>query len=174
MNRNKQSGLVGAVCGAARPRSALVPAAIVRHTVADLVRAQYPAWSSDSYICHDDLARFRGQYMQTLLEDEKGELTALEQEVVQSLQQHDIVSANIDTMFDQKLSFGERLLIPADQFKRQVSELIDRLKATPRQPGVEEIRIPSERAFRERERRRIEGIVMERKVVQALQALAAS
>jgi LDH2 family malate/lactate/ureidoglycolate dehydrogenase len=36
---------------------------------------------------------------------------------------------------------------------------------------VEEIRIPSERAFRERERRRVEGIVLERKVVEALRAL---
>jgi LDH2 family malate/lactate/ureidoglycolate dehydrogenase len=70
--------------------------------------------------------------------------------------------------------FDPGLLIPADQFKHQVSELIDRLKATPRQPGVAEIRIPSERAFRERERRRLEGLVVERKVVQALQALAAS
>ena len=49
--------------------------------------------------------------------------------------------------------------------------MVERIKATPRQPGVDEIRIPSERAFRERERRRVEGIVLERKVVAALQAL---
>ncbi len=72
------------------------------------------------------------------------------------------------------IAFAPGLLIPADQFTRQVSELIDRLKATPRQPGVEEIRIPSERAFRERERRRVEGIVFDRKVVEALNALASS
>jgi len=59
-------------------------------------------------------------------------------------------------------------------FTQQVSDLIACLKATPRQPGVEEIRIPSERAFRERERRRLEGIVLERKVVEALNALAMS
>jgi LDH2 family malate/lactate/ureidoglycolate dehydrogenase len=70
--------------------------------------------------------------------------------------------------------FAPGLLIPAEQFQQQVSDLIARLKATPRQPGVEEIRIPSERAFRERERRRVEGIVLERKVVEALHALAAS
>ena len=72
------------------------------------------------------------------------------------------------------IAFNPGLLIPAEQFTQQVSELIARLKATPRQPGVEEIRIPSERAFRERERRRIEGIVLERKVVAALHALASS
>src|SRR5215475_11726327 len=37
-------------------------------------------------------------------------------------------------------------------FNRQVTELIDRVKATPRQAGIDEIRIPSERAFRSRER----------------------
>jgi LDH2 family malate/lactate/ureidoglycolate dehydrogenase len=72
------------------------------------------------------------------------------------------------------VAFDPGLLIPADQFKRQVSELIDRLKAPPRQPGVEEIRIPSERAFRERERRRVEGIVLAGQVVEALNTLASS
>jgi LDH2 family malate/lactate/ureidoglycolate dehydrogenase len=48
---------------------------------------------------------------------------------------------------------------------------VHQIKSAPRQPGVAEIRIPSERAFRERERRRREGIVLERKVVDALQAL---
>jgi LDH2 family malate/lactate/ureidoglycolate dehydrogenase len=66
------------------------------------------------------------------------------------------------------------LLIPIDQFRRQVSELIEHLKAVPRQPGVEEIRIPSERAFRERERRRIEGLVFERNIVEALNDLVSS
>lgn len=70
------------------------------------------------------------------------------------------------------VAFDPGLLIPAEEFKRQVSELIDHLKATPRQPGVAEIRIPSERAFRERERRRLEGLVVDRAVVEALHALA--
>jgi LDH2 family malate/lactate/ureidoglycolate dehydrogenase len=72
------------------------------------------------------------------------------------------------------ITFDPGLLIPADQFTRQMSELVDRLKATPRQPGVEAIRVPSERAFRERARRRVEGLVFERKVVEALNALASS
>jgi LDH2 family malate/lactate/ureidoglycolate dehydrogenase len=56
-------------------------------------------------------------------------------------------------------------------FPAQIAELVARIKATPRQPGVEEIRIPSERAFREREQRRVEGITVDRKVVAALHAL---
>src|SRR5262249_7840642 len=44
------------------------------------------------------------------------------------------------------------LLVGLSEFKQQVSELIDRIKATPRQPGVDEILIPGERGFRSRER----------------------
>jgi LDH2 family malate/lactate/ureidoglycolate dehydrogenase len=64
-----------------------------------------------------------------------------------------------------------KIMLPVGDFPKQMSELVARIKATPRQPGVSEIRIPSERASRERERRRREGIVIEKKVVDALNAL---
>lgn len=63
------------------------------------------------------------------------------------------------------------LMLPGGEFPKQMAELVAKIKATPRQPGVDEIRIPSERAFRERDRRRNEGIVLERKVVESLKAL---
>jgi len=65
------------------------------------------------------------------------------------------------------------IMLPGSDFAQQMSELVRRIKATPRQPGVDEIRVPSERARRERERRRSEGIVIERKVVDSLEALSA-
>jgi LDH2 family malate/lactate/ureidoglycolate dehydrogenase len=60
---------------------------------------------------------------------------------------------------------------PDNAFQRQMTELVETIKALPKQDGVEEIRVPSERAFKERERRRIEGIVVEKKIVEMLQAL---
>jgi LDH2 family malate/lactate/ureidoglycolate dehydrogenase len=69
------------------------------------------------------------------------------------------------------LVFKPDLLIDLDDFKQQVSELIDRVKATPRQPGVSEIRIPGERALRGRERALREGIEVDRVVYEALAAL---
>lgn len=67
------------------------------------------------------------------------------------------------------IAIDPAILVP--DFAAQMAELVARIKATPRQPGVDEIRIPSERAFREREHRRVEGIVLDRKVVDALNAL---
>ena len=68
--------------------------------------------------------------------------------------------------------FKPDLLLPLAEFKREASGLVERVKATPRQPGVEEIRIPSERAFRSRERFSREGLEIDRPVYDALLRLA--
>jgi LDH2 family malate/lactate/ureidoglycolate dehydrogenase len=67
--------------------------------------------------------------------------------------------------------FKPDLLLPLDDFKRDVTLLIDRVKSVPRAPGVDEIRIPGERAFRSRERLLHEGIEVDRVVYDALAAL---
>jgi LDH2 family malate/lactate/ureidoglycolate dehydrogenase len=71
------------------------------------------------------------------------------------------------------IAFRPDLVGPADVFERQVTQLIERIKATPRQPGVDEIRIPSERASRCRERAQREGLEIDRLVFDALGALRA-
>src|SRR5437588_438269 len=71
------------------------------------------------------------------------------------------------------VAFRPDLLGPADAFERQVTQLIERIKATPRQPGIDAIRIPSERAFRSRERARRDGLEIDRMVFDALVALRA-
>ena len=63
------------------------------------------------------------------------------------------------------------LLVGLSEFKQQVSELVDRIKATPRQPGVDEIRIPGERGFRSRERMSREGIEIDRVIYDGLATL---
>jgi LDH2 family malate/lactate/ureidoglycolate dehydrogenase len=69
------------------------------------------------------------------------------------------------------LVIDPKLTLPGDEFPDHMAELVDKIKATPRRPGVDEIRVPSERSFRERERRRVEGLVFDRKVVDSLKAL---
>lgn len=71
------------------------------------------------------------------------------------------------------IAFRPDLFGPEDVFNRRVTELIERIKATPRQVGVEEIRIPSERAFRSRERALREGLTIDRLVFDSLVELRA-
>jgi LDH2 family malate/lactate/ureidoglycolate dehydrogenase len=69
------------------------------------------------------------------------------------------------------VAFKPDLLMPLADVKREVTALIDRIKSVPRAPGVDEIRIPGERAFRSRERLLREGIEVDRLVYDALAAL---
>jgi LDH2 family malate/lactate/ureidoglycolate dehydrogenase len=69
------------------------------------------------------------------------------------------------------IAIDPAILLGPGVFAGQMSELIERMKATPLAPGADGIRIPSERAVRERARRQQEGIVLDRVVVESLRAL---
>jgi LDH2 family malate/lactate/ureidoglycolate dehydrogenase len=60
------------------------------------------------------------------------------------------------------------LLLPLEEFKRELAATLTRIKAVPRQPGVAEIRLPSEHSFRARERALREGIEIDRIVHEGL------
>jgi LDH2 family malate/lactate/ureidoglycolate dehydrogenase len=70
------------------------------------------------------------------------------------------------------IAFKPDLFMPLDDYRRALAAEIAAIKATPRQPGVDEIRIPGERAHRERARLVREGIEVDRRIHDALTALA--
>ncbi|MBU0663728.1 MAG: DUF1003 domain-containing protein [Proteobacteria bacterium] len=98
-----------AICGKSFPARNVVSGEIIRKEIAAEILKTYPEWSSEKFICGVDLTNFRGLYVHSLLESEKGELSSLEHDVVRSLQEHELLSSNIDAEFEQKWSFGERL-----------------------------------------------------------------
>lgn len=70
------------------------------------------------------------------------------------------------------IAFKPDLFVPEADYRREVSRRIDTIKATPRQEGVTEIRIPGERGYQTRDRLRQEGIEINRTIFNALQRLA--
>lgn len=70
------------------------------------------------------------------------------------------------------MAFKPDLFLPAEDYRRDLSQRIAAIKATPRQAGVSEIRIPGERAYRTRARLLLEGIEIDRKIFDALGRLA--
>ncbi|MEQ1775364.1 MAG: Ldh family oxidoreductase [Burkholderiales bacterium] len=63
------------------------------------------------------------------------------------------------------------LLMPLADYRTQLSENLARIKATPRQRGVDEIRLPGERSFKERAKHLREGIVIDKFIYDALLAV---
>ena len=84
-------------------------AELIRPSLAEFMRKRVPEWNDKGFICLDNLGEFRKDYVKEVLEDEIGELSALDHEVIESLQQHEILSSDISKQFERKLTFGERL-----------------------------------------------------------------
>jgi uncharacterized membrane protein len=97
------------LCGRSAKQARLVPAAVVGPFVTKRIAQDYPSWSPDGFICVDDLNRFRSDYVRSLLQDEKGELTSLERSVVESVARQETLSEDIETEFQKKLTIGETL-----------------------------------------------------------------
>ncbi len=109
MSRGATASASCGLCGRTLQRRDLVPAGAVRPEIEDVIRQDHPDWRAEGWICLRDLNELRTRYIQTLLEQEKGELTSLEEEVVRSLRAHDLLAQDVDAEFERDLSVGDRL-----------------------------------------------------------------
>jgi uncharacterized membrane protein len=109
MSKTVTAPLVCQICKKPKsPHSGMI-AELIRPSLLEFIQKKLPDLDTKGFICLDDLGEFRKDYIKEVLEDEIGELSALDQEVVESLQQHEILSSDISKQFERKLTFGERL-----------------------------------------------------------------
>ena len=87
----------------------MVPAALIRPAVVAEIQKVNPDFSGDGEICTEDLNHFRSQYIQSLLTDERGELSALDRGVIESLRERDFLSTDLNVAYEKALSFGDAL-----------------------------------------------------------------
>lgn len=109
MKQSQIQNMTCRICGKTKAQSMMMPAALIRNAITEQIRKEHPDWSAEGYICIADLNRFRMQYIQNLLESEKGELTSLDHEVIESLKQHETLASNINAEFEKDLTLGETL-----------------------------------------------------------------
>ena len=87
----------------------LRPAELVAPILNDIIRKHDPSWGPGKRICHRCLRQLRTEYFRDALEAQRGELSAVEQEVFSSLSDQDIIARDINPEFADKLTFGQRL-----------------------------------------------------------------
>jgi uncharacterized membrane protein len=97
------------LCGRALLGTELLHGEMVRPTIRELIRKDHPTWTADSVVCFACLNRFRAEYIEDVLEAEKGELSALDREVLRTMREHETLSENLNVEFDRNLTFGQRL-----------------------------------------------------------------
>ena len=73
------------ICGQSRRH--LLPAPMVCTSIIKLIQADHSQWNDQSFICLDDLNLYRSRFVANALEEEREELSNLEEDVIRSLKQ---------------------------------------------------------------------------------------
>jgi Predicted membrane protein len=109
MSQTTITPLVCQICRKTKSPNSGIVAELVRPSLLEFIKKEMPGLDDKGFICFDDLGDFRKDYVKDVLQVEIGELSVLDQEVIESLEQHEILSSDISKQFEKKLTFGERL-----------------------------------------------------------------
>src|ERR1044071_2145295 len=80
--------LVCQICKKSKSQHSGMIADLIRPSLLEFIKKKLPEIDPKGFICFQDLGEFRKDYLKDVLEEEIGELSALDQEVVESLEQH--------------------------------------------------------------------------------------
>jgi uncharacterized membrane protein len=97
------------VCKLTKPSRQTLPGSLVRDNVVELIRKKVPDWSNEAPICFPCLNRFRGEYVAEQMAQERGELSSLEEDVVKSLRESELVAENLNRQYQEGLKLGDRI-----------------------------------------------------------------
>ena len=96
------------VCRRSFPSDMMLPANLVRDNIAGLIAARAPGWDGTGFICRACLNGFRAEFVRAEMEKDRGELSAIEEEVMKSLHEGQIVADDVNREYERALTLGER------------------------------------------------------------------
>ena len=97
------------VCGALRARHDLVPGQLVRPALAERIARDHPGWTPEQAVCVSDLRRYQLAHLEDVLEEERGELSRLDREVLDRIRTGEMVSKNLEEVVEERLTRGDRV-----------------------------------------------------------------
>lgn len=108
VNHNHKKGKCE-VCQKVFPYRKLFPIRLIRPSVLDTAIKANPALNLNGYVCQEDLRILRTKHIATILESDKGAISKLDQEVLDSFRDQDLVAENVNKKFEKRLTLGEHL-----------------------------------------------------------------
>lgn len=97
------------ICGRSAEPGTAVPAGMLRPPILAALRAEHPDLDAAGFVCSEDRRRARARLVEVALEEEKGELSSLEREVVASLREQETLARNVHLEAARGRSLGERV-----------------------------------------------------------------
>jgi uncharacterized membrane protein len=96
-----------AICG--KDMRDAIAVSTVRPTMARALAADHPSLGNEDWICRRHLVDYRTRYVEEMLARERGELSELERQVVESVAREEIVSRNLEQTWSDRRTAGERV-----------------------------------------------------------------
>ncbi|CDX27327.1 conserved hypothetical protein [Mesorhizobium plurifarium] len=81
----------------------------LRPSLADRIRSDHPDLPRGARISREELGRYRMRYMEELLQQEHGEFSELDRQVVESIAKQDTISENSEEEYEEHRSFPDRV-----------------------------------------------------------------
>jgi uncharacterized membrane protein len=97
------------ICKKEYPENQLISGYGIVHELEALIVKENPEWTDKCTICHEDLNRFRRVYVQNLVKEERGKIESLEQEVINSIHESELLAVNPVQTYAEKISIGDSI-----------------------------------------------------------------
>ncbi|MFM7007215.1 MAG: DUF1003 domain-containing protein [Flavobacteriales bacterium] len=91
------------------PNGEYIAASEIREGIFNLICKDHPDFKLDSYLSLDELNKYRRLYLAQIIQEEKGELALLDQEVVEAVKNNVILSENIQEEVDEVQTLGQKV-----------------------------------------------------------------
>jgi len=107
--KHTDHSFVCSICGQTRPATEGRPAEFVSGPVGELIKSEHAEWGAGRVVCATCLRDYRSRYLQRAIAEQKGEISSVEEAVLASLKEHEMLARNINLEFDSALTVGQRL-----------------------------------------------------------------
>jgi uncharacterized membrane protein len=91
------------------PIDKLAHTGAIRKEIINYLKKMNPSWNGEGYISEDKLKEARNEYLKKLLQDDKGEMNQLDEEVLNSLQNEATITRDINSEITERLTTGQRI-----------------------------------------------------------------
>ncbi len=80
----------------------------IREGIFNLIQSYFPDFDKDDYISNTELNQYRRLYLTSLITQEKGELAAIDRDVMDAIKNNSILSENIQDEIEGQLTTGQK------------------------------------------------------------------
>jgi len=105
----KTKTFISDISGKSFPLTERISSNAIRSSILKYIQEANPSFNEASYLANSELNVFREKYITDYLTQELGELSSLEHKVIDSFQNHSILTDNIEDDDKSALSFGQRI-----------------------------------------------------------------